>query len=161
MFIDHLGFMTLWVVIDEKAPYFSWKKWQRIQQKWNRNKIVFGASALCNPVFEDELLIYSQTSIKISDNKMFQIYFIIKLHHSNESNFQSIWLNCRPLRSFRLKKRSSALGINKTSESPPAIRRGFNDGYNSENESGTYDPKHRASEDFLRNGAYRTSLQNM
>lgn len=70
-----------------------------------------------------------------------------------------------PLKSFRMKKRSSALGVNQTSESPPALRRDCI-GYNKEDEDryASYDPhfRHTAGvESFPRNAAYRSSLQNM
>lgn len=64
-----------------------------------------------------------------------------------------------------MKKRSSALGVNQTSESPPALRRDCI-GYNKEDEDryASYDPhfRHTAGvESFPRNAAYRSSLQNM
>ncbi|XP_055858323.1 E3 ubiquitin-protein ligase RBBP6 isoform X2 [Episyrphus balteatus] len=73
-------------------------------------------------------------------------------------------------KSFRLKKKSSSLGINKTSESPPPLRRDVfnnnNNGYN------TYDPRMRyttgatngtlgTNNAFQRNVPYRSSLQDM
>ena len=77
-------------------------------------------------------------------------------------------MNFSPLKTFRLRKRSSALGINKTSESPPPLRKEY-DQYNSEDESkySTYDPHFRhttnvgLNDAFQRNSAYRTSLQDM
>lgn len=70
-----------------------------------------------------------------------------------------------PLRSFRMKKQSSALGINVTSESPPPLRRDFIT-YNKEDEDkyAAYDPHFRHTLDqraFQRNAPYRSSLQNM
>lgn len=66
---------------------------------------------------------------------------------------------------FRSKKTSSSLGINQTSESPPPLRRDIA-GYNQEDENlyATYDPHFRhtvGAGQFQRNGAYRSSLQNM
>ncbi|CAO1371809.1 unnamed protein product [Diamesa tonsa] len=82
-------------------------------------------------------------------------------------NFGSI-KDLLPLKTFRLRKRSSELGINKTSESPPPLRKEY-DQYNSEDESkySTYDPHFRhttnvgLNDAFQRNSAYRTSLQDM
>ncbi|CAD7086430.1 unnamed protein product [Hermetia illucens] len=68
-------------------------------------------------------------------------------------------------KSLRGKKKSSTLGINKTSESPEPLRRtlGQND-----NLYATYDPRYRNTYDngsinnnFQRNVPYRTSLQDM
>lgn len=63
-----------------------------------------------------------------------------------------------------MKKRSSALGINVTSESPPPLRRDII-GYNKEDEDryAAHDPHFRYTVDnnFTRNAAYRSSLQNM
>lgn len=71
-------------------------------------------------------------------------------------------------KSFRMKKKSSSLGINKTSESPPPLRR---DIYPNENGYGTYDPRMRYTTGtanglggemaFQRNATYRSSLQDM
>ncbi|XP_055916046.1 uncharacterized protein LOC129948920 isoform X2 [Eupeodes corollae] len=72
-------------------------------------------------------------------------------------------------KSFRLKKKSSSLGINKTSESPPPLRR---DIFNNENGYSTYDPRMRyttgatngtlgVNNAFQRNVPYRSSLQDM
>lgn len=73
----------------------------------------------------------------------------------------------RPLKSFGFKKRSSTLGINKTSESPPPLRR-THGGYNSETESNysTFDKRigystNNNNNDFIRSSRYRSSLQNM
>lgn len=81
--------------------------------------------------------------------------------NTNDSNL----FNYSPLRSFRMKKRSSALGINMTSESPPPLRRDITS-YNKEDENkyASYDPHFRNTVDtntFQRNAVYRSSLQNM
>jgi hypothetical protein len=70
-----------------------------------------------------------------------------------------------PLKSFRIRSKSSTLGINKTSESPPPLRRDA-DGYKSEDESryAAYNPhfQHTTNNnDFERNSSYRNSLQNV
>lgn len=75
--------------------------------------------------------------------------------------------NFRPLKSFRLRKRSSASGINQTSESPPPVKREFMT-RNAEDVAkfSTYDPHFRnnVSTDningFQRNNDYRSSLLN-
>lgn len=64
-----------------------------------------------------------------------------------------------------MKKRSSALGVNMTSESPPPLRRDMI-AYNKEDEDryAAYDPHFRNTtqvDNFPRNAAYRSSLQNM
>lgn len=78
----------------------------------------------------------------------------------------------RAFKSFRLKKRSSTLGINKTSESPPTLRRqqlvhpaenhnGSASGYATMRHTinvGHQNPSANGS--FIR-GGYRSSLQNM
>lgn len=68
-------------------------------------------------------------------------------------------------KSFRGKKKSSSLGINKTSESPEPVRRSLDP--NQSNYS-TFDPRVRTSQNngvlsdnFQRNAPYRTSLQDM
>uniref|UniRef100_T1H1M3 Uncharacterized protein n=1 Tax=Megaselia scalaris TaxID=36166 RepID=T1H1M3_MEGSC len=62
-------------------------------------------------------------------------------------------------KSFRLKKKSSTLGINKTSESPPSLRRDISP---TNQHYGTYDPKLRhTTNGFDRNVPYRSSLQDM
>ncbi|XP_067621533.1 uncharacterized protein [Eurosta solidaginis] len=68
-------------------------------------------------------------------------------------------------KSFRLKKKSSTLGINKTSESPPPLRR---DQYYTENGTNLSFPDYRtrystpvSSESFQRNAVYRSSLQSV
>jgi hypothetical protein len=70
----------------------------------------------------------------------------------------------RPLKSFRIKKQSSSLGINQTSESPTPLRRDITC-YNREDEDkyATYNQHFRTSSDgtFQRNAGYRSSLQNM
>lgn len=79
--------------------------------------------------------------------------------------YVTVYLICSPLKAFRLKKKSSTLGINKTSESPPPLRRGFGNGYSSEEESkySTFDQRFDPNSDsgFLRSARYRSSLQNM
>lgn len=71
----------------------------------------------------------------------------------------------RPLKSFRLRKRSSALGINKTSESPPMIRKHVD--AEDESKYNTYDPHFRhttsvgLNSNFQRNAQYRSSMQDM
>lgn len=81
---------------------------------------------------------------------------------------------CRPLKTFRMKKRSSELGVNMTSESPPPLRRDIIS-YNQEDEHkyALHDPHFRntltlggrggggGSDAFQRNAIYRSSLQNM
>lgn len=67
--------------------------------------------------------------------------------------------------SFRGKKNSSTLGINKTSESPPPLRKDFIT-YNKESEDkyASYNPHFRNTlnaDTFERNTVYRSSLQNM
>lgn len=67
----------------------------------------------------------------------------------------------RPFGSFRLKKRSSTLGINKTSESPP---RQIVDNDYSEDELkyARYDPHFRTSvQNFDRSASCNTSLHNI
>lgn len=71
----------------------------------------------------------------------------------------------RAFKSFRMtKKKSSTLGINKTSESPPPLRREYivDNGWNS------FDHRLRGSttpsmngDSFQRNAGYRSSLQNL
>ncbi|KAL5281012.1 hypothetical protein ACFFRR_004806 [Megaselia abdita] len=62
-------------------------------------------------------------------------------------------------KSFRLKKKSSTLGVNKTSESPPCLRRDISP---TNQHYGTYDPKLRhTTNGFDRNVPYRSSLQDM
>ncbi|XP_018783451.1 PREDICTED: mucin-5AC isoform X2 [Bactrocera latifrons] len=71
-------------------------------------------------------------------------------------------------KSFRLKKKSSTLGINKTSESPPPLRRDLQP-YNTLNGNDLSLPDYRTrystpagiNESFQRNAAYRSSLQNV
>ncbi|KAG5674302.1 hypothetical protein PVAND_004280 [Polypedilum vanderplanki] len=70
-----------------------------------------------------------------------------------------------PLKAFKIRKPSSTIGINKTSESPPPLRRDFID-YNREDEAryASYDPHFRntvGGNAFQRNVTYRSSLQNM
>ncbi|KAJ6646993.1 HEAT repeat-containing protein 3, partial [Pseudolycoriella hygida] len=75
------------------------------------------------------------------------------------SGLKDIWA----FKSFTLKKKSSTLGINKTSESPPELRRVYPLGetYN------TVDSRSRHTYDiglgnsFQRNAGYRSSLQNV
>uniref|UniRef100_A0A1B0C656 Uncharacterized protein n=1 Tax=Glossina palpalis gambiensis TaxID=67801 RepID=A0A1B0C656_9MUSC len=77
------------------------------------------------------------------------------------ANLKEMWA----FKSFRSKKRSSMLGINKTSESPPAMRRGLqgNNNWNtldhrvrhSTNASPLY------SDSLQRDNVYRSSLQNI
>lgn len=65
--------------------------------------------------------------------------------------------------SFRKKKTSSTLGINKTSESPPQVRR-FIDGYESDvPQFATFDRRFDPATEgaFQRSARYRSSLQNM
>uniref|UniRef100_A0A1I8PM49 Uncharacterized protein n=1 Tax=Stomoxys calcitrans TaxID=35570 RepID=A0A1I8PM49_STOCA len=75
-------------------------------------------------------------------------------------NLRDIWA----FKPFRLKKKSSTLGINKTSESPPPLRREYviDNGWNS------FDHRLRASntssingDSFQRNAGYRSSLQTL
>ncbi|XP_004521563.1 mucin-4 isoform X2 [Ceratitis capitata] len=71
-------------------------------------------------------------------------------------------------KSFRLKKKSSTLGINKTSESPPPLRRDLQP-YNTLNGNDLSLPDYRTrystpagiNDNFQRNAAYRSSLQNV
>lgn len=72
-----------------------------------------------------------------------------------------------PLKAFRMRKQSSSLGVNITSESPPPLRRNLVD-YNREDESkyASYNPHFRNTinqnnDAFLRDASYRRSLQNM
>ncbi|XP_075151543.1 uncharacterized protein LOC142225621 isoform X2 [Haematobia irritans] len=75
-------------------------------------------------------------------------------------NLREMWA----FKPFRLKKKSSTLGINKTSESPPPLRREYviDNGWNS------FDHRIRGSttssingDSFQRNAGYRSSLQNL
>lgn len=66
----------------------------------------------------------------------------------------------RSFKSFKLKKKSSTLGINKTSESPPMLRRDEDDPYNS-NSSYRHTYNVGLGSNFDRGAAYRTSLQNI
>ncbi|XP_065355342.1 mucin-2 isoform X2 [Calliphora vicina] len=76
-------------------------------------------------------------------------------------NLKDMWA----FKSFRMKKKSSTLGINKTSESPPTMRRDYvvdNGGWN------TFDHRLRSSntssingDSFQRNATYRSSLQTL
>lgn len=70
----------------------------------------------------------------------------------------------RAFKSFRMKKKSSTLGINKTSESPPMLRRD----YATDNGWNTFDHRLRDSnttslngDSFQRNATYRSSLQTL
>lgn len=87
---------------------------------------------------------------------------VVKYHFSHFLFFINAPIH-RPLKSFGFKKRSSTLGINKTSESPPPLRR--YGGYNSETESNysTFDKRvgFSTNNDFIRSSRYRSSLQNM
>lgn len=77
---------------------------------------------------------------------------------------QILFAHFRSFKSFRLKKKSSTLGINKTSESPPMLRRDDN-AYDYNN--ATLDPQLRhtidvgLSNNFQRGAAYRNSLQDL
>lgn len=71
-------------------------------------------------------------------------------------------IHFRAFKSFKLKKKSSTLGINKTSESPPELRRVYplTDTYN------TVDSRSRHTYDIglgnnFQRGGYRSSLQNV
>ncbi|XP_046808008.1 triadin isoform X1 [Lucilia cuprina] len=75
-------------------------------------------------------------------------------------NLKDMWA----FKSFRMKKKSSTLGINKTSESPPTLRRDYvvDNGWN------TFDHRLRGSntpsingDSFQRNATYRSSLQTL
>ncbi|KAM7350880.1 uncharacterized protein ACRADG_003890 isoform 2-T4 [Cochliomyia hominivorax] len=75
-------------------------------------------------------------------------------------NLKDMWA----FKSFRMKKKSSTLGINKTSESPPTLRRD----YALENGWNTFDHRLRGSttssingDSFQRNATYRSSLQTL
>uniref|UniRef100_A0A1L8DHQ6 Putative mediator of rna polymerase ii transcription subunit 26 n=1 Tax=Nyssomyia neivai TaxID=330878 RepID=A0A1L8DHQ6_9DIPT len=72
------------------------------------------------------------------------------------------------LKSFRLKKKSSTLGINKTSESPPPLRRTLMvDQHETDRQYHTLDPSSRhtvsvgLNSNFERSSRYRSSLQDM
>lgn len=75
----------------------------------------------------------------------------------------SSFILLRSFKTFKLKKRSSTLGINKTSESPPVIRRG-DDRYGSQ---ATIDGSSRHTIDigltsnFQRGAMGRSSLQDL
>lgn len=77
------------------------------------------------------------------------------------ANLKEMWA----FKSFRPKKRSSMLGINKTSESPPSLRRELH----GNNHWNTLDHRLRHStnasplynDSFQRNNIYRSSLQNI
>lgn len=77
---------------------------------------------------------------------------------------QIVFAHFRSFKSFRLKKKSSTLGINKTSESPPMLRRD-DDAYNYNNSAANAHARHTIdvglSNNFQRNTAYRSSLQNL
>lgn len=67
----------------------------------------------------------------------------------------------RPLKSFRLSKRSSALGISKTSESPPPMRKDlWNYSFEEPNKYATYNPHFRSSVQGLESGN-SSSLQSV
>lgn len=70
----------------------------------------------------------------------------------------------RSFKSFRLKKKSSTLGINKTSESPPMLRRD-DDAYNCNNTTVDVQVRHTIdvglANNFARGAAYRSSLQDL
>lgn len=78
--------------------------------------------------------------------------------------FSSLTFSNRPFKSFTLKKRSSALGINKTSESPPSFHRNMTAGdatyIEDSSKYTTYNPHFRRSTGAT-GTTYRTSLQNM
>lgn len=77
---------------------------------------------------------------------------------------QILFAHSRSFKSFRLKKKSSTLGINKTSESPPMLRRDDNA---FDHNNATLDPQLRhtidvgLSNNFQRGAAYRNSLQDL
>ncbi|XP_011292488.1 probable serine/threonine-protein kinase kinX isoform X2 [Musca domestica] len=107
-----------------------------------------------NPFYEDE------------QHKRLRFWKISKKDGEGRRNSFSIG-NLRDMwsfKSFSLKKKSSTLGINKTSESPPPLRREINvdNGWNS------FDHRLRGSatssingDSFQRNATYRSSLQNL
>ncbi|CRK88801.1 CLUMA_CG002501, isoform A [Clunio marinus] len=66
--------------------------------------------------------------------------------------------NLLPFESFRLKKKSSTLGVNKTSESPSSPRK-----FDNHNSFANYDSRlqRQGSIDFQRNTPYRSSLQTL
>ncbi|XP_036321120.1 general transcriptional corepressor trfA isoform X1 [Rhagoletis pomonella] len=110
-----------------------------------------------NPFYEDE------------QHKRLRFWKINKSNGSGSrrnsfslSGLKDVWA----FKSFRLKKKSSTLGINKTSESPPALRR---DLYSSENGNDLSLPDYKTRystpagsiDNFQRNAGYRSSLQNV
>lgn len=68
----------------------------------------------------------------------------------------------RAFKSFKLKKKSSTLGINKTSESPPELRRVYplTDTYNTVDSRSRHTYDIGLGNNFHRTG-YRSSLQNV
>ncbi|XP_055681579.1 titin [Lutzomyia longipalpis] len=90
-----------------------------------------------------------------------------KVKRSNSfslDGFRELWT----LKSFRLKKKSSTLGINKTSESPPPLRRTLMvEEHDPERAYHTLDPSSRhtvsvgLNNNFQRSARYRSSLQDM
>ncbi|XP_053957718.1 general transcriptional corepressor trfA isoform X1 [Anastrepha ludens] len=110
-----------------------------------------------NPFYEDE------------QHKRLRFWHINKSNGSGSrrssfslSGLKDVWA----FKSFRLKKKSSTLGINKTSESPPPLRRDLQP-YNTDNGNDLSLPDYRtrystpADGSFQRNAAYRSSLQNV
>lgn len=80
-------------------------------------------------------------------------------------NFFSLlyFVKNRPLKSFRLKKKSSTLGINRTSESPPTLRH-VDESYGSRttiNGQARHTVDVGLASNFQRGAAYRSSLQEL
>lgn len=70
----------------------------------------------------------------------------------------------RPLKAFSLRKKSSSLGISKTSESPPSLHRDMTAGrvmIEDPSKYTTYNPHFRRSTGANGSNNYRSSLQNM
>ncbi|KAH8400596.1 hypothetical protein KR222_007991 [Zaprionus bogoriensis] len=98
-----------------------------------------------NPFYEEDnhnRLRFWKTSTKVNSNRR---------RSFSLENFRELWT----LKSFSLKKKSSTLGIQKTSESPPTLRRISNTGSHYQSFRHTADPT------YLNRGPLRSSIHDI